>query len=234
VGSECVGQAERNVPGTCNDCDQHDSEKLEVVAHTSLEDNNDDHHADGQASFVMRAAIVHVIGDIIQSIGVAIAALLIWLEPFDVGMTDQGISKCNYADPATTFLFSVLVLLTTFRTLRDGVNQILLPVPPNINLATFKNALCKLDHVLSVHDLHVWSMGTSVLCTGHVLVDELAHSMRALEKCISTAEREYGILHATFQVEVEGLFDHCGEKLQIGDQSCHALLCNSDDPCKTR
>merc|ERR1712113_2069 len=64
----------------------------------------------------MKAALAHVIGDIVQSVSVCIAASLIWLKPWDLGTTQNGVDKWNYADPICSFIFGILVLCTTVPT----------------------------------------------------------------------------------------------------------------------
>lgn len=67
----------------------------------------------------VRAAFIHVIGDVLQSIGVFVAALLIYFFP-----------SWYLADPICTFVFSVIVLLTTFRILKD-TTMVLMEATPN-------------------------------------------------------------------------------------------------------
>ena len=62
----------------------------------------------------MTAAFIHVIGDFLQSLGVFIAAIVIYFKP-----------EWNIIDPVCTFVFSVLVLGTTLRILRDTVNVLM-------------------------------------------------------------------------------------------------------------
>mmetsp|Transcript_10885 Transcript_10885/g.9264 ORF Transcript_10885/g.9264 Transcript_10885/m.9264 type:complete len:96 (+) Transcript_10885:3-290(+) len=56
-------------------------------------------HSHESHNLALDAAVVHVLGDIIQSLGVLLAAVLIYWKPFNVGYAD-GVSKWNYADPA--------------------------------------------------------------------------------------------------------------------------------------
>jgi len=99
---------------TCDSCNECPEAKLETVAlkecdHTHEHHDHDhqhDHaahsHSHEETNMNIRAAVVHVIGDMLQSIGVIIAAGLIWYNP-----------EYKFADPACTFLFSILVMFTT-------------------------------------------------------------------------------------------------------------------------
>jgi zinc transporter 2 len=173
-------------------------------------------------SIAMQAAIAHVIGDIVQSLGVCLAAVLIWWQPFDVGYTDAGVTKWTYADPACTVLFGFLVLNTTKSTIRNGMNILMVKAPKHIDQALMLQRLQKIESVDHVHDLHVWSLGSSVvLCTAHVMITCGEHQTRVLKSCIKVAQ-ELGIGHSTFQIEIKGEFDPAletfgGLKCRTGD-----------------
>ncbi|CAE8737412.1 unnamed protein product [Polarella glacialis] len=199
--------------------------------------HDDDHEEvasayDQRASILMQAAMIHVIGDMVQSVGVMLAGFLIWLEPFDIGTTPSGLSNWVYADPVCTFLFSILVVFTTIETVRQAVAQVLMSVPDAVDAKALKAALCKQPHVLSVHDLHVWQVGSGMMCTGHLVIDSQEAAMEVLEKVTLMAQDKHRIGHTTFQIEVDGLYDHSIEHLRIGDASCHELLCNDGDTCR--
>ena len=68
-------------------------------------------HGKGRENINVRAAFIHVLGDFLQSVGVFAAALVIYFFP------DMG-----YIDPICTFLFSILVLVTTFNIIKDVLN----------------------------------------------------------------------------------------------------------------
>lgn len=69
------------------------------------------HQGKGKDNINVRAAFIHVLGDFLQSVGVFAAALVIYFYP------DMG-----YIDPICTFLFSILVLITTFNIIKDVLN----------------------------------------------------------------------------------------------------------------
>ena len=70
--------------------------------------------AEERTNVNVKAAFIHVIGDFVQSLGVFIAALIIYFRP-----------DWKIADPVCTFIFSILVLLTTIRILRDTMNVLM-------------------------------------------------------------------------------------------------------------
>lgn len=93
----------------------------------------------------VRAAFIHVLGDLIQSLGVLIASIIIWAKP-----------ELHVVDPVVTLLFSVLVLLTTRPIMAEAMRTLLNSVPSHINLAKVAEELQALPGVANVHDLHIW------------------------------------------------------------------------------
>lgn len=102
----------------------------------------------------IRAAIIHLLGDIVQSIGVIIAAIIINIWP-----------QAAIADPITTFFFSILVLLTTIPVFKDCVNILMENTPNEVDAVRVYNTLIKLDCIEEIHDFHIWSLsaGKSIL-----------------------------------------------------------------------
>ncbi|KFO73216.1 Zinc transporter 4, partial [Cuculus canorus] len=101
----------------------------------------------GHSSLAVRAAFVHALGDLVQSIGVLIAAYIIRFKP-----------EYKIADPICTYIFSILVVLTTVRILRDTGVIILEGVPRHLNVDRIKEDLMKIEDVYSIEDLNVWSL----------------------------------------------------------------------------
>ncbi|XDC77399.1 hypothetical protein R6Z07F_008572 [Ovis aries] len=104
-------------------------------------------HNQGQDSLAVRAAFVHALGDLVQSVGVLIAAYIIRFKP-----------EYRIADPICTYVFSLLVVFTTFRIIWDTVVIILEGVPSHLNVDCIKEALMKIEDVHSVEDLNIWSL----------------------------------------------------------------------------
>ena len=149
------------------------------------------HRHAGDENINVRAAYLHVLGDLIQSVGVALAALLIWWRP-----------AYARADPICTLFFSAIVLFTTLRLIGETVNVLMEGTPRNIDIAEVGAALIALDGVMQVQDLHVWSlsMGRAALsaqlrCDASVS-DPHRITMAAEQLC----RNRFGIEHTTIQV----------------------------------
>ncbi|VDO69241.1 unnamed protein product [Schistosoma margrebowiei] len=105
-----------------------------TINNPSYEMNNDLHKEFNRPNITVRAAFIHVIGDLLQSIGVMIAAMVIYFQP-----------KYKIIDPLCTFLFSILVLITTINILRDALNVLMEATPRGLNFNEVKNSLMNIN-----------------------------------------------------------------------------------------
>ena len=83
--------------------------------------------------------MVHVIGDILQSIGVIIAAIIIYLEP-----------EYKVADPICTYLFSLLVIFTTVPVVKDCFKILMEGTPKGMNVVEIRQRLLEIPEVMIV------------------------------------------------------------------------------------
>lgn len=138
----------------------------------------------------IRAAIIHLLGDIVQSIGVIIAAIIIYIWP-----------NATIADPITTFLFSVLVLLTTVPVFKDCINILMEKTPSEIDSVKVYNIISRMDCVEEIHDFHMWSLSAGkTILTAHIRTNE-KNPYQTLHKVSTMLEKKLGIHHATIQIE---------------------------------
>jgi len=157
-------------------------------AHGEAGEGDCDHGEHGSDDNInVRAAFIHAVGDLVQSVGVMIAAIVIWVVP-----------DAHIADPICTFLFSILVLFTTFGVMRTAFTGLLNSVPPHINLVRIARALQALPGVSNVHDLHIWGYGTDrVALTVHLVADAPDAALEGAQRIAAAA----GIAHSTVQTE---------------------------------
>nr|XP_014099396.1 zinc transporter 2 [Bactrocera oleae] len=140
----------------------------------------------------LRAAMIHVIGDLVQSIGVFLASILIQIYP-----------SAKFADPLCTLLFSVIVFMTTVPLFRESVGILLDAVPSSISLRSLALDLADIEGVKSVHHLNVWSHTNnhSVMMV-HLVIDFLSDSNTVLQRATQVAcGSKYDIKHCTIQIE---------------------------------
>ena len=104
------------------------------------------------------AAFLHILGDLLNSVGVIIAALIIYFWP-----------SLWMVDPICTYLFALIVLWTTRKTFWQCLMLILETTPEHLDPDDVKAALEEIEGVRLVHDLHVWSLNNDkVVFTCHI------------------------------------------------------------------
>jgi len=157
-------------------------------------------HAEEDSGNVnLRGAFLHALGDCIQSVGVMIAAAVIWIGNwYTYGQIKVPRSYYNIADPACSILFAVITLATTTSLLKTLVNILMETVPRNISYDALRDDLSKVSGVLSVHDLHVWSLTTDKPSLSVHLVSATHSETLALaqEVCL-----KHKVQHSTIQID---------------------------------
>ncbi|VDO03593.1 unnamed protein product [Rodentolepis nana] len=139
----------------------------------------------------VRAAFIHVIGDLLQSVGVMIAAIVIYFKP-----------AYKIADPICTFIFSVLVLLTTVNILKDAMNILMEGVPKSLNFAEVRSSLKTIPGIVEVHNLRIWSLTMNKTAVSvHLATDDLKSSQEQLERANKLLRRRFLVHEVTIQME---------------------------------
>lgn len=147
----------------------------------------------------IRAAIVHLLGDMIQSIGVISAALIIKFKP-----------DWQIADPICTFLFSILVLFTTVPIFLECVHIIMENSPEAIDVHELYNEIARLKTVEEIHDFHCWALaGDKFIMTCHIRSNFGERAVRQINRICK--QSQYRVYHTTVQVEKE---DRKAEKIK--------------------
>lgn len=173
-------------------------------SHNNTHSDTHSHSHSPGSNINLRGAVIHVIGDLVQSIGVAIAGALIWYHQDD--------PRWALADPICTFLFAALVLGTTFAILKDIGDILMERAPRGADVEQIFKDLTKLEGVKEVHDLHVWSLtpGIPLLCA-HVATATAVDPAEVLRKVTSYCRNDLGIEHTTIQmVDGDGEACPCG------------------------
>lgn len=142
----------------------------------------------------MRAAYLHVIGDLLGSVGAVSAALLIMF--FGWG----------WADPLASIIVAGLVLFSGWRVMNDSVHVLMEGTPKHLDLKEVIAQIEGVPGVISIHDLHVWtitsgqnSLSCHVVVNGNLTISEGQNILRAIEQKLELFE----ITHVTIQLEHE-------------------------------
>ncbi|TBU01642.1 Co/Zn/Cd transporter [Hamiltosporidium tvaerminnensis] len=143
----------------------------------------------------IRAAYVHVIGDMIQSIGVILASIITVLYP-----------NFHIVDVFCTMIFSILVLSTTGLIIKDALLILLETTPKDVKIEDLKRDILSLENVHEIIDLHCWSISTNIKAiTCHIFVSEILPWQydSLLKKIKSLLKDVYGFDFSTVQFETQ-------------------------------
>ena len=146
-------------------------------------------HRGSQDNLNVRGAYLHVLGDLLGSVGTVAAAIVIrytgWLQ----------------ADPVASFITTALIIRGAWILVRESVDILLEGVPRHIELDEVRAQLEKIPGIESVHDLHVWTVNPRMVAmSAHAIVRDPSTQQHVLEH-VHDAMSLFGISHVTVQIE---------------------------------
>ena len=145
----------------------------------------------GAMTLGARAALLHVLGDLLSSFAAVIAGAVI----FATGWLP--------IDPILSLVIAGLILVSTLRLLRDTLHVLMEGVPPALDVPAIGRALAGVKGVLGVHDLHVWSIAMDrVALSAHVELADIRQWPESFAAASELLRTQYRIEHVTLQPEV--------------------------------
>lgn len=149
------------------------------------------HDGKGTNNINVRAAFIHVVGDFIQSLGVLVAACIIYFDP-----------ELGIVDPICTFLFSVLVLITTFKIMKEALNVLMEGIPRGIDFLEVQRVVFAIHGVVKVHNLRIWSLSMDkIALSAHLAIAPQEDAMSILRQASKEIRSKFDIFELTLQVE---------------------------------
>lgn len=148
-------------------------------------------------SLNMKGAYLEVWSDMLGSLGVIIAAILIRF----TGWT--------WLDSLVAAGIGIWVLPRTWTLLRESMNVLLEGVPSGIDLTKVERSILAIDGVKAVHDLHVWSVTSAKnIMSAHVVIpSRAANGQEILAKVTESVSHSFEIDHCTIQLEHDGFHE---------------------------
>lgn len=138
----------------------------------------------------VKSAFLHVIGDMLGSVGAIIAALLMIF--FGWGI----------ADPIASVIVAILIIISGFRVTKESFHILMEGTPAHIETEKVKTALLQIPYVAEVHDLHIWSLTSGMpMLSCHISIEDAGIHDTILQKAQSILHDQFGIEHSTIQVE---------------------------------
>lgn len=152
---------------------------------------------DTEENLNLRSAFLHVLGDLLGSVGAIIAGLLIYF------------FNWNIADPIASVLVALLIVSTGFRVTKDSFHVLMEGKPKDIDVTELREELLKLPNVIDVHDLHVWSITNEFPAMScHMVVEKDTDRDQLLKLAIGEIKSKYHINHSTIQMEGDAILPH--------------------------
>lgn len=153
-------------------------------------------HHGHRHSLNVRGAYLHVVSDLLGSIGTLIAGAVI------------AFTGWTTADPLISIVIALLILVGAWRLLRESVDVLLEATPKHVSVGQVEQRIASIPGVSEVHDLHVWTVTSGMVAmTGHAVVADPARTQGVLET-IRDRMGALDIHHVTMQIEPTRL---CGE-----------------------
>ena len=177
-------------------------------------------HRSAGHSLNVQGGFLHVIADLIGSVGVVVSGVIIVTTGWVL------------ADPILSVLLGLLIIASTWRLVVKVFNVLLEAVPEHVDVYALCSDMEQVEGVTVIHDVHVWtiSFGYDAM-TCHVLVD---HEMPEAgldgmpRRLREIAKKDHGISHITIQVEqnVEGCteFDHADHLMALKRGNVRKLM----------
>jgi cobalt-zinc-cadmium efflux system protein len=152
-------------------------------------------------SLNVRGAYLEVLGDLLGSFAVIIAAVVIMVTGFQT------------ADTIASMLIAVMILPRAWHLLRDVVDVLLEATPKGVDVQMIREHILSVEGVVSVHDIHIWTITSGVpVFSAHVVVEDDVLSARGadqvLDKLGTCLGSHFDTEHCTFQLEPESHSEH--------------------------
>ena len=160
-----------------------------------------------------RGAFLHVVGDMLGSVGAIVAALIMLATGWYL------------ADPILSALIGMLILWNSWRLLRESVDVLLEATPPAIDPLTVRRAVVEVPGVSGIHDLHIWTVTSGFIAmSGHIEVTGERPWRDVLGEVNVLLRDRFGIAHVTLQPEdpsdVDDPFRGCSLDTPEGRAAC--------------
>jgi len=145
------------------------------------------------ANLNLHGAWLHVMMDALGSIGAILAGLAIWWLDW------------QWVDPLVSILIGLLVIYSSWRLLAEAVSVLMESAPANLSVDEVQDAMHETNGVTEIHDLHIWTITSGLIClSAHAVVEEEHTDAIILGSLREMLHDRFGIDHITIQIEPEG------------------------------
>lgn len=149
-------------------------------------------HDKSRTSLNIRGAFLHMMSDLLSSIAVIVAAVLILFFGLRI------------SDPVLSMLIGIVILRGAWKLITQSTQVLLESVPANIKLEEVRRSITAVQGVVDVHDLHVWTLSSGLYAlSAHLVVADrlLSTCSTVVAECEDMLKERFSISHTTFQLE---------------------------------
>ncbi len=161
----------------------------------------------GSVSINTRSAYLHVMTDLLSSVGVVVGGLIVLY------------TGAQWVDTALSLLISVIIFKSAIGVVRETIRVFMEAAPGHVDVEAVQHTIADVKNVVGVHDLHIWQpAGEEVALSAHVVVESLQYGDVVLNAVQQEVARLYNIHHTTFQLESKNYSKKCGScEYQVDD-----------------
>lgn len=146
-------------------------------------------HSGSHENLNVKGAFLHILADLLGSIGAIIAGLLMYFFHWYL------------ADPIISFVIAVLVLYSSFGILKSTIEILMEAVPSWINIEDVQRSIENISNVSNVHDLHIWCINAKTIALSVHIVADLKFTDEILSATSEMLKEKFDIEHSTIQIE---------------------------------
>lgn len=139
----------------------------------------------------IRAAMLHVLSDLLGSLAALISGAVVtftnWIQ----------------IDPILSILIAVLIMFSSLQLLKESLTVLMEGTPRNISIKSVRKNMLEINTVISIHDLHIWTLSSGkVVLSSHVVIEDMQQWEKTLKQLHLMLRNNYHIEHLTLQPEV--------------------------------
>lgn len=150
-------------------------------------------HASHTHNLNMRAVYLHILGDLLGSIGVLLSGAILWMTGW------------NLIDPIITLLFTAAIICSTWKMIVESIRILMESTPEGVDPLAVERDLEAIEGVTEVHDLHIWTVASqNIALSVHLVTGKPQLSLKEAHQML---EKRHGIRHMTIQVEDPSSFE---------------------------
>lgn len=161
----------------------------------------------GEDGVNARTVGLHLLEDVLGWVAVFIVATILLFKDIPV------------LDPILAILITLYILSSVIKNLKSTIGIFLQAAPENIDIDLISKKIQSINHVASVHHIHVWSLdGENTVFSAHLLADKNLSPAQYVElkQCVKDLIRDYGLHHSTVEIELPE--EVCR---MLGDDTCN-------------